>query len=354
MAHDDYAPHPGVDEGRSGNGLGNAVTVAGAVMSLAFMTGVGIWGYKLMVRDVSGVPVVRAVEGPMRVQPDNPGGRPADHQGLAVNAVAAQGEAAPTPDRLVLAPKPVSLRDEDRPLGALTAPSDEPTVQPVSAESSDTDELPSIDADDEVLNQTAIAALVDKLTEGVSPLEGFDGAEEMTVPAPDVDWPEPPTAEEEAAAEELITEPEEQAVEDIAEEPAAEITAPGIRKSLRPLPRPASLPVTRPSAPEADSLTAPETPAVAEIDPAKLIPGTRLAQLGAYDSPEVARSEWEKLAVRFGDYLDGKSRVVQKAASGGRTFYRLRAMGFDDLSDARRFCSALVAEGADCIPVVTR
>jgi hypothetical protein len=45
---------------------------------------------------------------------------------------------------------------------------------------------------------------------------------------------------------------------------------------------------------------------------------------------------------------------VQKASSGGRVFYRLRAMGFDDLGDARRFCSALVAENADCIPVVTR
>ena len=52
--------------------------------------------------------------------------------------------------------------------------------------------------------------------------------------------------------------------------------------------------------------------------------------------------------------LEGKSRVVQKATSGGRGFYRLRAMGFNDIADARRFCSALVAENADCIPVVMR
>jgi hypothetical protein len=32
----------------------------------------------------------------------------------------------------------------------------------------------------------------------------------------------------------------------------------------------------------------------------------------------------------------------------------LRALGFEDLADARRFCSALVAEKAECIPVVTR
>jgi hypothetical protein len=52
--------------------------------------------------------------------------------------------------------------------------------------------------------------------------------------------------------------------------------------------------------------------------------------------------------------MQGKSRVIQKAQSGGRTFYRLRVAGFDDISDARRFCSALLAEKAACIPVKMR
>jgi ornithine cyclodeaminase/alanine dehydrogenase-like protein (mu-crystallin family) len=68
----------------------------------------------------------------------------------------------------------------------------------------------------------------------------------------------------------------------------------------------------------------------------------------------VARAEWQRLRAALGDLLEGKSRVVQKAESGGRTFFRLRAMGFEDLADARRFCSALKAENIDCIPVVTR
>ncbi|MEN9062673.1 SPOR domain-containing protein [Ponticoccus litoralis] len=68
----------------------------------------------------------------------------------------------------------------------------------------------------------------------------------------------------------------------------------------------------------------------------------------------MARSEWDKLGGRLGEFLDGKDRVVQKASSGGRTFYRLRAHGFEDLADARRFCSALVSQNIDCIPVVTR
>lgn len=64
------------------------VNYAGAAMSLALIAGVGLWGYKLIIRDVSGIPVVRAMEGDMRVLPDNPGGSVAIHTGLAVNEVA--------------------------------------------------------------------------------------------------------------------------------------------------------------------------------------------------------------------------------------------------------------------------
>ncbi len=39
------------------------------------------------------------------------------HQGLAVNDIAAEGEAAPPPDRLMLAPRPVELADEDQTRG---------------------------------------------------------------------------------------------------------------------------------------------------------------------------------------------------------------------------------------------
>ena len=87
---------------------------------------------------------------------------------------------------------------------------------------------------------------------------------------------------------------------------------------------------------------------------ASLPAGTRLAQLGAYESAAVARSEWDRIHGQFEDYLDGKERVIQKAESGGRIFYRLRAMGFADLSDARRVCATLIAGKADCIPVTTR
>ena len=65
------------------NSLVTATNIAGAIVSLSLIAGVGVWGYKLMVRDVSGIPVVRAAEGEMRVRPENPGGQLAQHQGLA-------------------------------------------------------------------------------------------------------------------------------------------------------------------------------------------------------------------------------------------------------------------------------
>ena len=61
-----------------------------------------------------------------------------------------------------------------------------------------------------------------------------------------------------------------------------------------------------------------------------------------------------KLQSRFGDLIATKSMVVQSAQSGGRTFYRLRAHGFTGEDDARRFCAALLAENAACIPVAQR
>ena len=94
------------------------VNAAGAITSIALVLGVGIWGYKLAVRDVSGIPVVRAMEGPMRVAPQEPGGEVIAHTGLSVNEVAAEGAAAQLPDQMVLAPRPIDLSAEDQPVAA--------------------------------------------------------------------------------------------------------------------------------------------------------------------------------------------------------------------------------------------
>ncbi len=313
-----------------GAGVGRLINVVGAVASLALVAGVGYWGYKLVMRDVSGVPVVRAVEGPMRIQPESPGGTPADHQGLAVNSVAAVGSAAPPADRLILAPRPVSLTDEDAPMGEL---------KPIKAVHVVEEEITNQEAAE--LRQNAVDSLVAEL------------GEENT---------QPEIAQPEGVQVASLVMPEEEPAIDpadlAAQLPDPEIMAlPGVRRSLRPINRPARATPSgvSASASSQDAINAAVRAATGlDVDPDTLAVGTRLAQLGAFDSAEVAQSEWERLNNRFGEYLEGKQRVIQRASSGGRTFYRLRALGFEDLSDSRRFCAALVAQGADCIPVAVR
>jgi hypothetical protein len=132
---------------------------------------------------------------------------------------------------------------------------------------------------------------------------------------------------------------------------------PGLERSLRPQGRPTGLRTAAlnvPNTPVAPVENSNDTAAIRELAAASLPVGTRLVQIGIFDSPDSARKEWARLDVPLGDYLKGKDRVIQKANRGGREFYRLRAHGFADLSDARRFCAAFMARNVDCIPLVTK
>jgi len=288
---------------QQGNSIQKATYFLGALTSVALVVGVTVWGVQTMTRDVSGVPVVEASKGPMRVTPDDPGGQQAQHQGFSVNDVAADGTAADPADRLILAPEPLDLSFEktatitEAPTEEAEASNDGP--QTAAADATEGDE------------GAKMRALADALAEGVEPLETLQPASMQAASAPAVKG--------------------------------------GIGRSLRPRVRPATF---TPADPEA--VMAETGQGTRDVAAASIPVGTRLAQLGAFKSEDIAREEWTRLETRFGDYLEGKDRVIQKAESGGRTFYRLRAMGFEDLADARRFCSALVAERAECIPVVTR
>ncbi|APX24608.1 MAG: SPOR domain-containing protein [Rhodobacteraceae bacterium] len=315
-----------------GRRVANLANWTGAAVSLALMCGVGVWGYKLLVRDVTGIPVVQAMEGPMRIAPEDPGGTLADHQGLAVNGVAGTGTAAPVPDKLLLAPQASGLSDEDVALSELS-PQDTPATRTGAAQS-----------DAEITLGDPEGA--QPLPEGVDPMEALaDKIAADAVPLSDLAPGEDS---------EVVTELSDPDAEEVAEaEDAAPAPAGALLRSLRPQVRPASLP-TQPSADAMIAAAVQSQAGPTEVDPDTLPAGTRLAQLGAYDSPETARSEWRRFSARFEEFMDGKDRVIERATSGGRVFYRLRAHGFADLSDARRFCAALVAEQADCIPVTTR
>ena len=135
------------------------------------------------------------------------------------------------------------------------------------------------------------------------------------------------------------------------EDAAAGETTPVLIKSVRPRLRPVAAVATDASMTDLQQVAA---VAPVEIDPTTIAAGTRLVQLGAFDDEPAARAEWTKLQGRFAELINDKAIIVQPAQSGGRTFYRLRAHGFEGEDEARRFCAALLAENASCIPVAQR
>lgn len=297
------------------------MNLVGAGSSVVLVLGLAVWGYQLTVRDVSDVPVIRALEGPARVQPADPGGQLAQHTGLAVNSVQAEGEAeGPTP-QVILAPEPIDLTQED--VMVSRAAEVEVEADGVVAEAVGT----VVSLNDDVSPNDPIAqgrALAERLADGVEPLEN-------TLPAQD------------------------EVALNLAR-PILDPKVPGVNRS----PVPQRKPQVDLAALQSQAAVAAAAAAVGgvvtvpEVDPAEIAAGTRLVQLGAFDDSDTAREEWDKIAARFDDYIDGKQRVIQEATSGGRTFYRLRAVGFDDLNASRRFCAVLVAANAACIPVLAR
>jgi SPOR domain len=282
------------------------VNIAGALSSLALVVGLGIWGFKLAVRDVTGVPVIQALDGPMRIAPEDPGGEIADHQGLAVNDVAEVGIAAPPPEKLILAPRPVELSVEDvAGLGGQDVPGVEMASAPADMLTGNTDLALAATPLDESADPTEVAidaALAEALGE---PLES------VVLAAPELEEP---------------------------------LTEGAITVSIRPRARPGSRAATAPVEAAAVVLAN-------EVDPATIAAGTRLVQFGTFDTADEARTAWARLQGRFGELMVEKSLVIQPAERSGHTFYRLRAHGFEGEDDARRFCSEFVAQDAICIPV---
>jgi len=326
MADADYDDLGAPDRGavaarRAGAGrVQGWVRLGGALASLALLAGFALWGYRLAVLDVTGVPVVRALEGPMRVAPTDPGGEIIDHQGLAVNEVAAVGGVTDLPATLILAPRPVDLAEEDQ---AGLAPPPVPGL-------------------------AAVAALPDR------PLMRDPEAAELALAAqPQLESASPTAIAVDAAlAEALGLAPARPDPPPEAGGGAAAAIAPA--GALLVSPRPVSRPLARAATADAGAAAAVGLPPVTEVDPASIALGTRLVQFGAYDGTDEARAAWAQLQGRFPELMADKAMVLQPAQSGGRTFWRLRAHGFADEAEARRFCSAFVAQAATCIPVPQR
>lgn len=263
--------------------------IAGA--SLAIVGGFGYWAVSLGTRNPNEVPIIRAMEGPARVQPDDPGGEQASHQGLAVNSVQSNGSVEAPANQVALAPEPEPLSNED-----LASADLKPIQKPAPPLATPTNP-----------EQQQLTLQVEEPKKEPSPL-----ADQLSG----------------------------RIIHDTPYSPS---------RSLRPFSRPQGL------AAQLQNVQPASAPAVSLSESVESVPlGTRLVQLGAYDSRNLAALEWDKLFAKHGDLLEGKKRLIQAAESGGRKFFRLRAVGFASKDESRTLCSALLARGTPCIPVTAR
>ena len=334
----------------------------GALVSVFLMVSLAVWGYRLVVRDVSGVPVIRAVEGDARVAPAEPGGELTDRTGLAVNNVAAGAEPGRV-DKVAIAPAPTALDGQDVPMGELGATAQEASV-----------------VSDEAVADPAEASVA--LTDAEVARRAAEAQAAAAQGVPEV----APSETDLVAASAAVTDASGQRTQDTAIT-AALVEAgalPAVATATRPLPRPQRIAAANavPAAPQVAAEAAPvvladaavtsaadaaeAAPVAAETaaEPAVEAPaapvqaavatGTPLVQIGAFDSGTIAESEWARVSGRYGDLFAGKAPVVQEHKANGRTFYRLRVAGFESRDAARKFCAALIEAGADCIPAVAK
>ncbi len=292
----------------------------GAALFLGVVGAMGLWAYRLGTRDAAEVPIIRAMEGPARIQPEDPGGLRAAHQGLEVNSVlAGQPEAASgAPAAAPLAPPPTLLAEEDGPQGELVIATPAPLADVELGPDADL-RMPPADDGGAAAGQPADP-------DGIASAAAGPAAED----APVVD------ATSLAALVEAAVEPQD-----------------GVTPGPRPLRRPANLVRARaaPPATAAGPAAAPAAAAPAAREVADVRAGARLIQLGAYDSEANTRQAWSQLVARYGDLLGAKNLYIERTTANARVFYRLRVAGFENTDQTREMCEALRARGVDCIPV---
>ena len=77
--------------------------------------------------------------------------------------------------------------------------------------------------------------------------------------------------------------------------------------------------------------------------------GSSVVQIGAFSTPNLAESEYNRVVGRYPQFTEGGSRRVQEVtASNGSTVYRTTVNGLSR-EQATGLCNAIKASGGDCI-----
>jgi SPOR domain len=288
--------------------------IAGALVFVGLIGAMGVWAWRLGTRDATDVPIIRAMEGPATVVPEAPGGLQAAHQGLEVNGVLA-GQPARRDEVATARPAAQVLADEDASQGELVMAAPAVLAERIAAASG------SLPSPQEIAPSKSLQDAVDEP-------EALLGDETGVADAPDSAGPRPMNRPRDLVLARPRTTP-------VAEpSPKAKTAAEAETKASRP---------AKPAAPQAE---------VHEVATAQK--GSRMVQLGAYDSEAMTRQAWSRLVSANPDLLSSKSLYVERTTANARVFYRLRVAGFQSSDQTRVMCESLRARGIDCIPVTVQ
>jgi hypothetical protein len=128
------------------------------------------------------------------------------------------------------------------------------------------------------------------------------------------------------------------------------MVSPPAATAVVPPPPPVSRPMVAATEPVAKPAplepAAPRVAATESHPPAAFHPA--MVQLAALTSEAAARNEWQQLAKRMPDLLNGHHPDFSRVERDGHTFWRVRTSGFTDVAQARTFCDRVRQKGGGC------
>lgn len=300
-----------------------AVRALGACAALALIWGLAHWAQGLTSRSPGEIPFLKAEDGPFKAAPADPGGLTLDGAGRAVTRIVT-GEGG-TGARL--APDPEMPADEDLPQPLLTgvqsatvaaAPAPAPAAAPEAPTAAPAPSGGSNAIDDAVAR--ALAQVEGAAGGGakVASVASDEGASLDRSPGPMIE----PGEHAPSVSPVFRARPEARVIQAAATTTAAVVA-------------------TNAAAGDAAATPLSEAPAIAS--------GDVVIQLGAFNSTDVADSQWRSHLRRNEDLLGGMTHHVTTVESGGRTLYRLRVGPIASRARAQELCAALKARSDACI-----
>ena len=273
------------------------VNWAGALLSIIILITLIIWGFSLNVSDSAEIPVVKAKIKELRVVSEEPGGQIVNYQGLSVNNVQEQGSAQSAATRIILAPEPIELIEEDINISIIenSRVTNEPKVS--SLNNGDGENKKEII---NVLDGISPFAVVISVIPKIRNLYGTHSLDKI-IENNDVD---------------LTPGTEDKFIENN----DVELT-PGTKDKIK---------------------------AANEVS---LKSGTNLVQLGFYSTKQKAQKVWSDLMINNSSVFKNKKRIIQNVNIRGNNSYRLTVVGFSGLGESKDFCLFLRDSLPTCLPM---